>query len=542
MCSNKRCLRLILVLCIVFFVKAATVAQADNELKSQCLKTMKKATQYMVEQVSTNGGYVWYYLPDLSRRWGEMEAYETMIWVQPPGTTSMGHLFLDAYHATGDEYYYEAAEKAARAIIWGQLDCGGWNYVIDFAGDKSLKKWYQTIGRNGWRLEEFLHYYGNATFDDGVSSDAARLLLRMYIEKLDPAYKYPLDKAINFVLESQYPTGGWPQRYPLMYEFSHHGKDDYTSYPTFNDNVTAGNINFLIQCYLTLGERRFLEPINRGMNFYLVTQQSKPQAGWAQQYTKDLKPAGARTYEPKALSLNETAASIRQLIAFYRMTGETRFLDRVPEALDWMDSCKLDESQTEVGKYTHPRDIEIGTNKPLYTHRKGSNVVYGYYYVDYNDTQLLVHMAGKVHIDVNQIRKEFEEVRDMSVEEATKDSPLSVQRFTGTVTPQKYYSSTSMVYRSSGPAKDKKSPDEQQVRRVIKELDDKGRWLCKHVNTSNPYIGDGTSTAATDKYVLTRVGDETDTSPYRDESNQDYISTGVFINNMRILLNYVMVN
>ena len=42
-------------------------------------QAMLKATSFMVEKASTNGGYVWYYLSDLSRRWGEMEAYKTMI-------------------------------------------------------------------------------------------------------------------------------------------------------------------------------------------------------------------------------------------------------------------------------------------------------------------------------------------------------------------------------------------------------------------------------------------------------------------------------
>src|SRR5690606_21269834 len=141
-----------------------------------------------------------------SRRWGEMEAYETMIWLQPPGTSSMGHVFLDAYHATGDEYYYDAAERDASALVWGQHPTGGWNYMVDFGGDRSLKKWYATIGRNAWRLEEFQHYYGNATFDDQTTTDAAKFLLRLYVEKLDPRYKPPLDKAIQFVLESQYPV------------------------------------------------------------------------------------------------------------------------------------------------------------------------------------------------------------------------------------------------------------------------------------------------------------------------------------------------
>ena len=88
-------------------------------------------------------------------------------------------------------------------------------------------------------MEEFQHYWGNATFDDAGTAEASKFLLRLYVEKRDPKYKPALDKAIAFVLDSQYPIGAWPQRYPLMAEFSHHGKPDYTSYPTFNDDVAA---------------------------------------------------------------------------------------------------------------------------------------------------------------------------------------------------------------------------------------------------------------------------------------------------------------
>src|SRR5687767_10771321 len=95
-------------------------APAVTPERPKVLDTMKRATNFMVDKVAYKGGYVWNYLPDFSRRWGEMEARDTMIWLQPPGTSSMGHVFLDAYHATGDEYYYKAAEQVASAIIWGQ--------------------------------------------------------------------------------------------------------------------------------------------------------------------------------------------------------------------------------------------------------------------------------------------------------------------------------------------------------------------------------------------------------------------------------------
>ena len=139
----------------LFLLAVLCAAPAVAQTRDEVLTSMKRATTFMVDKVAYRGGYVWNYLPDLSRRWGEMEARDTMIWIQPPGTPTMGHLFLDAYHATGDQYYYQAAEQVANALIWGQHPAGGWNYVVDFAGDRSLREWYDTIGKNGWRLEEF---------------------------------------------------------------------------------------------------------------------------------------------------------------------------------------------------------------------------------------------------------------------------------------------------------------------------------------------------------------------------------------------------
>src|SRR5688572_32954880 len=126
-------------------VCGAVGGDAQSVDRSQILSTMKRATTFMVEKVSTNGGFVWNYLPDLSRRWGELEARPTQIWIQPPGTATMGHLFVDAYHATKDEYYYAAAGKVAGALTSAQQSSGGWDYLADFAGETSLRDWYETI-------------------------------------------------------------------------------------------------------------------------------------------------------------------------------------------------------------------------------------------------------------------------------------------------------------------------------------------------------------------------------------------------------------
>ncbi|GKS85340.1 hypothetical protein AVMA1855_14330 [Acidovorax sp. SUPP1855] len=102
---------------------------------------LRRAADYMDEVVSYRGGYVWSYSPDLKQTFGEMEAYRTMCWIQPPGTPSVGHVYLDAYHATGDERFLQAAERTTLAIVAAQHASGGWNYIHDFAGEASLRQW-----------------------------------------------------------------------------------------------------------------------------------------------------------------------------------------------------------------------------------------------------------------------------------------------------------------------------------------------------------------------------------------------------------------
>ena len=503
-------------LAILAGAPAAPRAQAPD--RARILETMKRATTFMTDKVSTQGGYVWAYLPDLSRRWGELEARDTQIWIQPPGTPTMGHLFLDAYHATGDDYYYQAAEKVAGALIWGQHPAGGWNYMVDFGGDRSLADWYDTIGKNAWRMEEFQHYWGNATFDDGGTAEASKFLLRMYVEKRDPKYKPALDRAIAFVLDSQYPIGAWPQRYPLQAEFSHHGKPDYTSYLTFNDDVAGENIDFLIKSYQALGDRRLLDAITRGMHAFIVTQQGPPQPGWALQYTPDLKPVGARTYEPDALVTHTSSRNIELLIDFYRLTGDTKFLARVPEAIDWLDRLTLPAGVAPRGR-SHPTFIEIGSNKPLYVHREGSNVVNGRYFADYSASNTIAHYSAFRAVDVADLRKRYAAAKAASPAELARQSPLSAGPGLKPL-PRMFAVDTGATDSADS---------------VIAALNKDGYWLAPLGYNSHPYKGDGPKTPAPGDFSRTHVGDETDTSPYPDDKLMG-ISIAAYVRNMSVLI------
>jgi PelA/Pel-15E family pectate lyase len=516
-----------LFLCFILVFEGGYAA-ASRPSREQMMDTMKKATRFMVEKASTQGGYVWSYSADLSRCWGELEAEHSMIWVQAPGTPAMGQLFLDAYHATGDEYYYAAAAAAANALVRGQLPCGGWNYMIDFAGEESLRQWYATVGTNAWRLEEFQHYYGNATFDDGVTRDAAAFLLRFYVEKKEPSVKAALDGALHLFLTSQHPVGAWPQRHPLMGGFNKDGHPDYSSFLTFNDEVTAGNLDFLLLWYQAFGDAGVRDAIARAMDSFLALQYAAPQAGWALQYTPDLKPAGARSYEPRALATHGTAACIEQLFRFYRLTGDRKYLARIPQALEWLESCKLPAGK-RVGDRTHPTFIEIGTNRALFIHRRGSNATNGKYYVDYEPGGTVQHYSSYRRIDLAGLRATYAELAAMSPEEARKDSVLSRQG--PSPLPRYFY-----VDGPKGGAALREKTVRTEPGDLVLGLNAEGYWPELLRMTSHAYTRDGVEAASPRDYSSTSVGDETDTSPYVDPEPVAGITTSAYIRNMLVLI------
>src|SRR5262245_53100286 len=100
--------------------------QTDPKLRNEAVQALKKAGAFYHGKVATHGGYVYYYSVELKERWGEGKASPDTLFVQPPGTPTVGMAFLKAYTATGDKFYLDAARDAAEALVYGQLQSGGW--------------------------------------------------------------------------------------------------------------------------------------------------------------------------------------------------------------------------------------------------------------------------------------------------------------------------------------------------------------------------------------------------------------------------------
>ncbi len=354
---------------------------------------------------------------------------------------------------TGDSQYLEYAKKVANALIWGQYPSGGWHYFIDF-DMTGIRKWYDDVASKCWGWEEYYHYYGNCTYDDNVTTGATRYLLNMYMTTLDPAYRIPLLKAIDFILESQYPNGGWPQRYPLKYDFPHDGHPDYTSLYTYNDNVIQGNIHFLLEAYKKLGNEEYKKAAYRGMDFIVISQLSKPQAGWGQQYDMDMNSVASRSYEPASVMPGQTVRCIRDLETLFMITGNKKFLRGIPEAIEWLENSYLPESHKSNDRITHATFYELGTNKPLYVHREGTSIESGRYWVDYEPKNFPGHYGMQTRINVNAIKHEYRRVNALSPEEAQAE------------------------YRTKEEApKQVPRVDPETVEKLIASMDKRGAWV-----------------------------------------------------------------
>ena len=329
---------------------ALTGVAAGINLQDQVVEAMENASKFFRTEISCRGGYLGEYSKDLAEWVGEGKAKPYQIWIQPPGTPSVGLVYLRAYEVRGDERYLEAASAVADALIWGQLVAGGWHYIVDFLGESEYRYRHEVPDDPTDR--------NTCTFDDDVSQHAIRLMMAVDgVLNCDP-YTDAVNYALDFMMESQFPNGAWPQRYPLVGDYPKH----YSDYYTFNDNAINDCIDVMMEAYTRYGDERYLESAERGGDFIILSQIDQPQAGWAQQYYWNLTPAWARDFEPPAVCSKVTSNNIKTLLELYLLTGNEAYLEPIPAAVEWLNNSMIDEN-------LWARFYELGTNIPIYCDR-----------------------------------------------------------------------------------------------------------------------------------------------------------------------------
>jgi PelA/Pel-15E family pectate lyase len=458
-------LLLLVPLAVLLFTGTALSAAP---LEAQAAAALAKATAFM-RSIAAEGGYLWRYSADLKDRAGESAATPTQIWIQPPGTPAMGEAFLRAYEATRDARYLDAALATGNALAIGQLESGGWDYVVDF-DPKQAVKWYRRSDAGKLTPAEIAKRKNLTIFDDNTTQSALRFLNALADaakDSKDPraaAVRMTRDYGLKKLIEAQYPNGGWPQRwdgkphdakthpvkkaaFPQDYP-REHPKVSYYGHYTLNDGAQRDCVQTLIDAHRRTGRTEYLAAAKRGAEFFLLAQLPEPQPIWAQQYNENLEPAWARAFEPPCASAGESAGAMRALVDFYLEFNDRRYLEALPPAFAWFQ-------RSSIGPNRWARMYELRTNKPIYGDRDGKI----YYRLADISKERQTGYSWESDYGMAKITKYYEEVKAADRE--------------------KWLASKTPKPMSPAKKAERAAKLEPEVKKIIAALDAQGRWLTK---------------------------------------------------------------
>ncbi|HWA99054.1 MAG TPA: pectate lyase [Pirellulales bacterium] len=422
---------------VVALVSRAVAADTAHNVPAAARATLGRAIDFYHHRAASHGGYVYYYSDDLSQRWGEGRASADTIFVQPPGTPSVGLAYLKAYEATGEQTALEAARAAAEALVYGQLQSGGWTQVIQFAGGKKAGRYRNGHG-GSWNA---------SSLDDGQTQSALKLLaladraLEFKHAAIHEAARYGFDA----LLKAQFPNGAFPQVWtgpvesrPIVrahypdYDWRAEGRvKNYWDQYTLNDGLAGTVAETLIVADGVYDDPRYRGALARLGDFLLLAQMPEPQPAWCQQYSAEMAPIWARKFEPPAVSGWESQDAIRTLITIARYTGEQKYLAPIPRALEYLRGSLLADGRVA-------RFYELRTNTPLYMTAD--------YQLTYDDRDVPPHYGWKQPALLDELEQAYRDARD--------GKPPAL------------------------PAK--LDISEARIREIIEQLDPQGRWVSTY--------------------------------------------------------------
>lgn len=452
---------------------AAVPAPSDPRLREEAAAALKRATTYFRTHAAARGGYVYYSSLDFQQRWGEGVATPDQIFVEPPGTPAVGLAYLKAYAATGDRIHLDAAVAAGRALIFGQLESGGWSQRIDFNPQGTHAARYRQ-GRG--KPDGFNH----SSLDDNQTQSAVQFLARLdrVLDFKDAAIHEAVRYALDGLRQAQFPNGAFPQGWkgpvpPHPVIPASYPKDwprlwphePYYNYYTLNDGLSGTVSNTLLTVLEVYGDERDRTTLVQLGNFLLLAQMPNPQPAWCQQYNFAMQPTWARKFEPPAICGLESEDAMRTLMKVYTVTGDQKYLAPIPRALAYLRTCVLPDGRMA-------RFYELQTNRPLYMTRppgvSGNSNAPGYYEFTYSDRNLPSHYGWKQPQELDEIAREFE---------ALQRGPRPSSRVVQQLTPNGKLITVGVSEPAASPAA---AQLESEVRRILRALDAEGRWVTVH--------------------------------------------------------------
>jgi PelA/Pel-15E family pectate lyase len=273
-------------------------------------------------------------------------------------------------------------------ILLFQRDNGGWPKDYDMTAvltDDQRAKVVATRSKN------------DTSYDNGNIHSQVGYLARAISQVDDPEWRQACERGLDFVLNSQYANGGFPQRFP--------NPTGYHAHITFNDGVMMGVLKLLNEAAVGADHFAWLDDtrreksklaVQRGIECILKCQirVQEQLTGWCQQHDQNsLEPRPARTFELASICPQETADITRFLMQHPAPSPE--IVNAVDSAVAWLVQVRLQGVRVDKIRSTpetflrHDTDIdvvvvsdsaakplwarhyEIGSNRPIFAGRDG---------------------------------------------------------------------------------------------------------------------------------------------------------------------------
>jgi PelA/Pel-15E family pectate lyase len=308
--------------------------------------------------------------------------------------------------------WYSSAEARhiADVIVSFQTPAGGWgkNMNMDgalrargqsFVPDNSNR--FPSPGDFDAARDPSWHYVG--TLDNDATTTQMHFLAKVQASipsAEGEAYRAAFLHGVRYLLEAQYPNGGWPQVWPL--------EGGYHDAITFNDDAVYNATELLTDVSNGKPEVAFVSEeirkkasaaVENAIKCILAAQFviAGRRTIWAQQVDMlTLKPVTARNYEPAALSSDESAHLLTYLMSLPQPSAQVK--TAISAGIEWLRAHAV-YNEAVVG----------GRNTPEGRHliaQQGAGPLWARYYALDTEKPVFGDRDKTIHDDMNEISLE----------------------------------------------------------------------------------------------------------------------------------------
>ena len=313
----------------------------------------------------------------------------------------------------------DEALKDARNIITWQVADGGWSKNIDMVSrprgpgdlyDANNENRFSDLSDFDRPADPSWHYI--ATLDNESTWMQIRFLARV-ATALVAAHRdadaapicVSVERGVEYLLDSQYPNGGWPQVWPL--------EGSYHDAITINDEAMTHAVEILHDVAEGAADLKFLPAAmvkragpaaQRGIDCLLKLQivENGVKTAWAQQYDAlTLEPTSARNYEMGALTSDESFPVVEFFMSLPDPTPAE--IAAVHAACAWFVKVEIMGFRYGSGNFMADRQ-SAGGRKLVAV--EGAGPIWARYYQIGTDKPIFGDRDKTIHDDVNELSLE----------------------------------------------------------------------------------------------------------------------------------------